>query len=166
MAASSYILRRPYDMILVLLFTYYLWSCVFIERHYCEAPLDANSENSLLRATFEYSEKYNPLFLQRPEWLRVATCISAYVLSVGYILGGITFLLGLNEMRVPLLMFVSFKIYAITIYYYMEFFGDLPVPNIPMFLAADGPYLLGIIFMLFRLRSPQPFAVADRPKKH
>ena len=46
-------------------------------------------------------------------------------------------------------MIIGFKFYAITIYYYFELFGPLKTPNIPGFLAADGPYLLGLFF-LFR----------------
>ena len=33
-------------------------------------------------------EKANPLFLQRPEWLRLATCFSAYGLCPFYLLIG------------------------------------------------------------------------------
>ena len=38
-------------------------------------------------------EKANPLFLQRPEWLRLATCFSAYGLCPFYLLIGATALL-------------------------------------------------------------------------
>ena len=38
-------------------------------------------------------EKANPLFLQRPEWLRLATCFSAYGLCPFYVLIGATALL-------------------------------------------------------------------------
>ena len=48
-------------------------------------------------------------------------------------------------------MIIGFKFYAITIYYYFELFGPLKTPNIPGFLAADGPYLLGLFLVISRL---------------
>jgi hypothetical protein len=46
---------------------------------------------------------------------------------------------------------MGFKLYAMTIYYYFEIFGELRTPNIAGFLAADGPYLVSIILVLSRL---------------
>ena len=149
--------KRPVDIVMCLLFAYYIWSCLFVERHYCRRELTANEEDPILQAAYEYSRDWNPLFLARPEWLRVATCISAYVLCCGYLVGLFTFILGKDSFRVPLLMFVSFKLYAISFYYYFEFFGEMAAPHVGMFLAADGPYLLGILLLLFRLRKPNPF---------
>lgn len=75
-------MSRFVDRVLLVLFCYYLWSCVFIERHYCAEPIGTHSEG-LLKTTYEYSKQYNPLFAERPEWLRLATCFSAYGLGVG-----------------------------------------------------------------------------------
>ena len=52
------------------LFLYFLWSCIFIERHYCAAPLSSDSEG-LMKMTYDYSVENNPLFLARPDWLHV-----------------------------------------------------------------------------------------------
>ena len=158
--------NRPIDIIIVLLYGYFLFSCIFIERFYCEAPLQEDDADWLLKATYEYSEKYNPLFLSRPEWLRSATCVSAYVLGFGYIVGVLTFLKGIESMRIPLLMFCSFKLNALLLYYHLEFFGSMPAPNIVMFLAPEGPYLISLFLTMFRMRTAHPFSrnITEKPK--
>jgi hypothetical protein len=151
--------KRPVDILLVLLYGYFLFSCIFIERHYCAAPLEADDSDWLLRETYSYSEQYNPLFLSRPEWLRTATCISAYVLSSGYVLSIIAILGAVDGLRIPLLMFSSFKLYALMLYYSLELFGSMPVPSLTHFLAPELPYLLALLLALFRLRSAHPFTL-------
>uniref|UniRef100_A0A7S4M515 EXPERA domain-containing protein n=1 Tax=Vannella robusta TaxID=1487602 RepID=A0A7S4M515_9EUKA len=157
--------KRPVDVVIILLYSYFLFSCIFIERHYCEKPLEEDDADWLLRATYEYSEKYNPLFLTRPEWLRAATCISAYVLGAGYVIGVITLLRGIECMRIPLLMFCSFKMYALVLYYYLEFFGSMPAPDVGMFLAPEGVYFLGLFLTLYRMRTAHPFSYQPPTKQ-
>mmetsp|Transcript_12812 Transcript_12812/g.19401 ORF Transcript_12812/g.19401 Transcript_12812/m.19401 type:complete len:173 (+) Transcript_12812:38-556(+) len=144
------IFSRKIDLLIVILCMYFLWSCIFIERHYCANALKADDTNPLLKATYEYSEKYNPLFLQRPEWLQISTCISAYFLGAGYILIVTMLIGGFEQLRGIATLFIGAKLYAIMFYYYFEFFGDLPAPSIPFFLAADGPYGLGLVLCLYR----------------
>ena len=151
--------KRPVDILIIILYGYFLFSCIFIERFYCEAPLQEDDTDWLLKATYEYSEKYNPLFLSRPEWLRAATCISAYILGSGYIIGVIAFLRGVEILRIPLLMFCSFKFYALILYYYLEFYGSMPVTDVLMFLAPEGPYFVALFLTLFRMRTAHPFSV-------
>ena len=156
--------KRPIDILILILLCYFLFSCIFIERHYCERGLEADDADWLMKATYDYSYEYNPLFLSRPEWLRAATCISAYGLGAGYIIGVITFVVGINCMRIPLLMFCGFKLYALTLYYYLEFFGSMPAPDILMFLAPEGVYYLALFLILFRLRTAHPFTTARKIK--
>lgn len=157
--------KRPIDILILILYSYFLFSCIFIERHYCAHPLQEDDGDWLLKATYEYSFEYNPLFLSRPEWLMAATCISAYVLGTGYVFGVITFAVGINSMRIPILMFCGFKLYALTLYYYLEFFGSMPAPDILMFLAPEGVYYLALFLTLFRLRTAHPFTAAPNKTK-
>src|SRR3990167_1709090 len=152
------LLSRPVDILIVVLYSYFLCSCIFIETRYCAAPLNEDDEDALMKATYEYAIQYNPLFLTRPEWLRAATCLSAYGLSVGYVVGIIAFLGAIDSLRVPLLMFCSFKLNSIFLYYFLEFFGSMPVPDPVMFLAPEFPYVLGLVLVLFRLRNDHPFS--------
>merc|ERR1711862_876710 len=100
----------------------------------------------------------------RPEWLQAATCISAYMLGLGYVFGIATFLMGVEKMRIPLLMFCSFKLYALILYYALEFFGSMPAPDILMFLAPEGVYYLGLFLVTFRMRTSHPFSAETKKK--
>merc|ERR1712137_342021 len=151
------LLKRPVDIVVVLCDAYFLFSCIFIERHYCAGPLQEDDSDFLLRATYEYAVEYNPLFLSRPEWLQAATCMSAYVLGVGYIVGVYTFLMGNESFRDMLLLFTGFKLYAIGIYWYLELFGSMPAPDMLMFAAPEITYLFALGLVMFRLRSQHPF---------
>lgn len=119
---------RVLDSFLLLLFTYYLWSCIFIERHYCKQmyrlpwnlgvePLTEKSEG-LLKMTYDYSIQWNPLFASRPEWLRLATCFSAYGLGAGYVILFLTFAFKLESLRGLCLLIMGAKTYAVLTYYY------------------------------------------------
>jgi len=103
--------------------------------------------------------------LRREPWLRVATCISAYGLSWGYAATLLTFLLGLDALRMPVLLFTAAKVYAIGFYWLMEFTSDVPPPDLLGFVGPEGPYVLSIVLVLWRLlSSPTPFARGARAK--
>ena len=40
--------------------------------------MDSSDTTFMMPETYEFSSKYNPLFLARPYWLKLATCFSAY----------------------------------------------------------------------------------------
>jgi hypothetical protein len=125
---------------------YFLLMNFTVERYYCHNPLigpGSHASGLLIAETVTFAQAHNPLFLARPEWLRVATCISAYGLCWGYMLTllaalteawrlcaiwigchGFNFLLG--SLAVPLLLFVGAKTYAIGCYHLMEFSSATP----------------------------------------
>ena len=133
-----------------------------IETHYCSSPLTPASadEPYMVRVTREYAETSNPLFLSRPEWLRVATCVSAYGLVWGYVAVLAMFILRLDALRTPVLMFVGCKSYAIFQYWLMEFTaGPLSPPDLPSFLGPELPYVISLALVSARLLpSATPFA--------
>ena len=67
------------DACLALLQVYFILMNVTVERSYCSAPITRASTCFLCPETVEFCEAHNMLFLARPEWLRLATCFSAYV---------------------------------------------------------------------------------------
>ena len=78
----------------------------------------------------------------------------------------ITFFFKITALRGLCLLIIGFKLYAITIYYYFQFNGPLKTPNVPGFLAADGPYLLGLFLVISRLLfSSDPFGKASQKQK-
>ncbi|KAJ1624416.1 hypothetical protein T492DRAFT_911776 [Pavlovales sp. CCMP2436] len=76
----------PLELILAALQLYFMLMNLTVERFYCHTPLLRGDARFLVPETLAFCEKYNPLFLLRPEWMRVATCVSAYVFSPFYAL--------------------------------------------------------------------------------
>lgn len=52
------------NCVLLALQCYFLLMNLTVERAYCTAPISANDARFLMRETYEFSVKYNPLFLQ------------------------------------------------------------------------------------------------------
>mmetsp|Transcript_5828 Transcript_5828/g.8936 ORF Transcript_5828/g.8936 Transcript_5828/m.8936 type:complete len:163 (-) Transcript_5828:143-631(-) len=152
---------RVVDFIIIILHCYFLWSCTMIETKYCAAPLSEDSEG-LMKTTYDFSVKYNPLFLKRPRWLQIATCMSAYGLSVFYVVILVSFLLKLNLVRIPVLIFVGAKIYALFFYHIMEYTSELPPPDPVPYWGVEGPYFVSITLLLLRCAFSDPFPSEPR----
>ena len=110
------------DVLIVLLQLYFMLMNLTVERFYCAGPLLAGDTRFLVPETIAFCTDNNPLFLARPEWMVKATCASAYCFLPGYAL--IVYAAatrGWERMRVPILLFVGAKLYAIAFYHFMEF---------------------------------------------
>ena len=82
-----------FKTLIVTLMAYFVLMSLTVERAYCNAPLEPSSTVPFVPEAVAFCAKANPLFLQRPEWLRLATCFSAYGLCPFYLLIGATALL-------------------------------------------------------------------------
>lgn len=94
-------MHRASDWIVPLLFAYFAFLHITVEQKYCFETLDSMAEKDLLmaRMTLEFSIKANPLFAERPQWLQVATCLSAYGFLVGGAITTLTFLFKVKKGR-------------------------------------------------------------------
>ena len=110
----------------------------------------------------DFGRTNNPLFVERPEWLVQATCASAYIMCIFYVLSlylAVTDSWGRGPLaRVALPLFLGGKLYAISFYHYMEFTSHAPPPNLVPYWAAEGPYLLNMGLLLHKVVS---MAAAD-----
>lgn len=104
----------------------------------CQGHVPSPDSPPLLKKTYEYSAKSNPLFLAQPEWLKFSTCISAYVLGPMYVIISVCILFGLESIRLPALVFFGFKLNAIALYYVAEVIGELASPDLVGLFAVDG----------------------------
>ena len=100
----------------------------------------------------DFCKLYNPLFLARPEWMRVATCVSAYGFVFGYALIALAAAFGLwSPLRLPIAIFVGMKTNAIFYYHLMEFTSATPPPAPVPYFAIEGPYVVSIALVVRRL---------------
>eukprot|EP00667_Euglena_gracilis_P031709 EG_transcript_46653 len=127
--------------LLLLLQGYFLLMNITVERYYCHGPFHPGDDRFLVAQTIAFAERHNPLFLARPDWLVTATCLSAYLMSPGYLLITVAALLDWwDKLRVPLLLFLGYKLNGVLFYHVMEFTSATPPQELLPYLAVELPY--------------------------
>jgi hypothetical protein len=127
--------------------------------------MDPNDNRFMMPETYDFSVKYNPLFLERPKWLKIATCMSAFGFLPFHIILLASYLFGINSARPAAFMFGGVKLYALFFYHYMEFTSSTPPPNLVAYWLPEGPYLIALFGTLWRFRNPGPFVKSNVVKK-
>lgn len=162
---------RKLDLIVPLLFSYFALLHLTVERNYCYESLDTSAQRNapLGVATRDFSKLANPLFYLREEWLRIATCISAYGFLAGGALTTVTFVFRVDALVKPTIFYMGAKAYGLFYYHYMEFVSAHPPPAeyLVQYWAAEGPYLFFVAYVLFRLMfSSDPFGNNSKKKRN
>jgi uncharacterized membrane protein YidH (DUF202 family) len=133
---------------------YFLLMSLTVERSYCARPLSPDDPGFLMKETYEFSVVNNRLFLERPEWLRQATCLHSYVFPFYYASVFLTTVFDLWHIR-PLqfffLCFVGAKLYAVGFYHYVNFTSHVPPENLIPYFATEGPYLAAIVMVVYNV---------------
>lgn len=159
------------NIVLILLQCYFLLMNVTVENTYCLTDFTDTSA-FLVQETIDFCVENNRYFLTRPEWLVMATCVSSYGLAVGYLF---TLWVALRNhwhksyVVVPCLLFVGAKMYAIGFYHLMEFTSDTPPTNLVPYFAAEGPYVVSMLLIVYKiaqsLGQPDAAAAEQQAKK-
>ena len=140
------------DMFLSGLQLYFICMNWTVELSYCSAPITEESDCVLCPETYEFCTAHNPLFLARPEWLRLATCFSAYTFCLGYLVILYASLTnGWAKLRAPILLFIGAKMYALIYYHTMEFTSETPPQGLHAYFAVEGPYLLAGVLVIRKI---------------
>mmetsp|Transcript_26741 Transcript_26741/g.39703 ORF Transcript_26741/g.39703 Transcript_26741/m.39703 type:complete len:160 (-) Transcript_26741:11-490(-) len=140
------------DFVIIALQCYFLTMNLTVERCYCEGPFEDGDNRFLIQETISFCSENNRLFLARPEWMVVATCASAYILSIGYTLTSVAAVTNSwKRFAVPLLLFVGAKMNAILFYHYMEFTSSLPPQNLVPYLSVELPYVLSMVLVVLKV---------------
>jgi hypothetical protein len=147
---------------------YFLFMNFTVERSYCLSPFTDADNRFLVPETVAFCKENNPLFLARPDWLVMATCVSAFIFPLGYLS---VLLVALKDwwskpaVIALVLLFVGIKSYAIGFYHLMEFTSSMPPPHkqlldlLPYF-SAEGPYLLSLALCTIKV-----LGVLNAPEK-
>ena len=97
-----------------------------VELSYCSAPITEDSDCFLCPETVEFCTAHNPLFLARPEWLRLATCFWRVRFSSGTWLYCEPRSRTAGRSCAPHSLFIGAKMYALIYYHTMEFTSETP----------------------------------------
>ena len=142
------------DCLLLALMAYFITMNVTVERCYCSMTVEACAvaDWPLAAVTLDFCKSYNPLFLLRPEWMRMATCISAYGFLWGYLIIAMAAAFNLwRRLKLPILLFLGMKLNALIYYHVMEFTSATPPPAPGVYFGVEGPYLVSIAIVVAKL---------------
>ena len=145
---------RGIDILLVALQAYFVLMNVTVERCYCHLTVgECVARGHFLAAeTQEFCLKYNPLFLARPEWMRIATCMSAYAFAPCYVMIGCAAIFDKwVALKMPICFFIGAKLYALMFYHTSEFLSSTPPQDPVIYFSVEGPYLVSIALVLYRI---------------
>jgi len=147
---------RLLDALVFCLQCYFLLMSTTVERSYCWSSFEEGDKRFLLQETIDFCRLHNPLFLARPQWMRVATCLSAYCFAPCYLFIAFVALTGAwPRYRLRLALFLGAKLNALLFYHVMEFLSDTPPQHLLPYFVVEGPYLLSIATILYRLSHSQ-----------
>ena len=158
-------MARAIDSVLVVFMCYFVLMNVTVERCYCHAPLTATDKRFLMPETWDFVNQHNPLFLARPFYMQMATCISAYGFLPFYIIIAIAAVYNRwAALSTPIVLFIGAKAYAIGFYHLMEFTSETPPPNLMPYFAAELPYIISIGLVLMQLWRAKSTGIKPKPK--
>lgn len=141
-------------VVLCALQVYFIVIAFAVERSYCARPLSQDDTGLLMKQTYDFSVVHNRLFLERPEWLRMACCVSSTLFPLNYfavLLATLADAWHLPSLRVFLLVFTGIKVYALGFYHLMEFTSHAPPENLIPYFATEGPYLVSMAMVLLKI---------------
>ena len=153
--------ERRGDWGFVAFFAFAVYSSAFIDPIVALGiPITAESSNPFVRALVWYANEVDRVFLASELPIRLQTGISAIVFGPFYLVLIAAFVRGWNSIRIPALLYVGAMTYGMVFNFALEFLGDTPPVNAPMFLVLNLPYLIVPLLLGWRVRREQPFTRA------
>jgi len=105
------------------------------------------------------------LFLLRPEWLRVATCFSAYGLLLGNMAVAASAASGFTRYRGVVTLYIGAKVYALIFYHWLEYTSATPPEDHMAYWSAESPYLVAMGLVCWRLATTGGRAATEAKKQ-
>jgi hypothetical protein len=151
--------QRKLDQVLIFGFLTFAFTCFAFDRLAATHADLEQVDGFFARYLVVYGRTVDPLVLANPLWLRIMSGISAFAMGPFYFVMVRAFVKGDERIRIPALIYVCAILYSMVVHFGVEFFGDLPPLNLPVFLATYAPYVVVPLLLAFRMRDPHPFTV-------
>ena len=156
--------RRPLDVALVaffavnLAFTTYVVSLeqVVIADPFQFTPPPWPPER-LLALVHWWERSFDPLLLARPAWYRATIWLDVLAFGPFYAVAIYAFARGRDWIRLPAVVWASMLFTNVFIILFDELKGIHATPSPAIVVAANAPWLLVPILVVWRLRSEHPF---------
>jgi hypothetical protein len=118
------------------------------------------SSNFFVQSNYWYAHDADVLFMHPPDWMRIATGLSAFVYMPFYLVLVVSLLTGRNWIQLPSVVYATMIVTLTGIVIFgVEFFGDpaTRTGNPVKFLLFNTPYVVLPLLLLIRMRKPLPF---------
>ncbi|MCK6521767.1 DUF2781 domain-containing protein [Myxococcota bacterium] len=126
-----------------------------------DLPIHPDAESPLGRAAYAYASRADPLLLLRPFWARVCLTASLFVFIPFYVVAAAALLRAWAWIQLPAVI-VGSVVFGFTgvLMLGVELFGPPGerTPDPALWLAFNAPYALIPLWLIARMRRPDPFA--------
>jgi hypothetical protein len=147
--------RRPLDrtdaVLAVTLLAFAATSLLF-DRCAALDIIAADSADPFARAIHWYGERYDPLVVANPLWLRIMSAISAFVYGPLYLYFAWSLLRRGRWPRIAAAAWAWTLLYSMVVHLLVELFGELNPPDLVVFVGVYAPYVIAPALVLARLR--------------
>jgi len=104
-----------------------------------------------------YGRRYDPLLMGRPQWWQMTIWIDVVYFGPFYLAAIVSFLRGVDRIRVPALVWSGMMLSNVIIILGEEWVGPLATPHRAMVFGANAPWLLLPLAVIWRMRRDRPF---------
>jgi hypothetical protein len=159
------LLRRPLDLVLVAFFVLnigFITYIVDIEQLIIADPVHFDyplwPPRALVDLVHWWGRNFDPALMARPAWWKATIWIDAVFFGPFYAFAIYAFVKGKNWIRTPAIIWASVMLTNVIIILAEELWGTHATPERGMVLAANLPWLLVPLLVLWRMtRAAQPF---------
>jgi hypothetical protein len=111
-----------------------------------------DSADPFARAVYWYGVRYDPLVVANPLFLQVMSGISAFVFGPFYLWLARALWRRDPGARAPAIAWVVAMLYSMVVHVAVELWGELPPPNVAVFLGVYTPYVVVPLLVAWRVR--------------
>ncbi len=141
-----------YDRVLVACFALFAFTSFAMEP-YAVFGIDLRRPHDPLAAAWLlYAERWDPIFLAPPPWLRLICGADMFLFGPFYLVLIYAFIKRKRWIRIPGLMFGAVVAFDVTVYYALELWTERGRADLLMVVLINLPYWLVPFFLIYRLR--------------
>lgn len=149
---------RLLDALLIATFASFALTSFLFDRTAALDIVGPDSSDPFARAVWWYGNKYDPLVAANPLFLQVMSGLSAFVFGPFYLYLCHGLWKRSPSVRVPAIAYAWTMLYSMVVHTAVELWGDLPPPNLLVFVGVYAIYGIAPALLLWRMREPDPFA--------
>jgi EXPERA (EXPanded EBP superfamily) len=147
--------RSRFDVLLAATMLAFAVTSLLFDRAAALDLVAADSPDLFGRLLWQFGVAYDPLVAHNPLFLRVMSGVSAFGFGPFYLWGARALWRGDPRLRVPALVYASVMSYSMLVHVAVELHGELPPPDLLVFVLVYAPYCALPIALLARVGTPR-----------